>query len=247
MVAAAVEQNTNEEMAWKTSEEMASCLGVTVRTIRNMVARGELDRKRLHGRVYVRETQSPIQEVTHLTRVEPLADPAVVEMVTTLQQQLIRASQDFADRIQSLNDNLTEQKVAKERYMAKVSELETAADNTGRGMDQERITYRTEMAKQIRRHNTEMTRVVANSATERAQEKGRFKATVWGGLLLAVSLMGVAFLLGATLEDAKVIDATRLHLWAQGPNLDPAGLIFTGVVACLSMVGIWGFLRAGRA
>ena len=193
----ALEMKEESGNTWLTSEDMARVLGVTVRTVRNMVSREELERKRMHGRVYVRhlQTMSPVQSVSPVSEVpgDALAHPAVVEMVTTLQQQLLSASQDFADRLQDLNDNLLVERVEKERSNAEVSRLSVANQSILRELDSERATYRSELSNQVRRHNTDLTRAVANAATEKSDAKRRFRMSFLSIVFFAMALCGVSF------------------------------------------------------
>lgn len=244
----AIEIKSHEERAWQTSEEMADTLGVTVRTVRNMVARGEMDRKRLNGRVYVKRTTAVAAHSWsgETQRVEPMAHPAVVEMVTTLQQQLLVASQDFADRLQNLNDGLIHEKVEKERYLGEVSRLEAANQNVVRDLESERVIYRSEMSNQLRRHNTELTRAVANAATEKSDAKRRFRFTMWSLTSFAAALLVFAFALGASLENMLVLDASRLHFWTASGASDPAGWILMGVVGFASTAGLISWIRKIR-
>jgi len=235
----ALDLRDENENSWLTSEDMAELLGVTVRTVRNMVARNELERKRMNGRVYVRHVEAPqTAAVAPVQAVEPMSHPAVVEMVTTLQKQLLRASQDFADRLQTLNDGLLQEKVAKERSMAQVAQLEAANQNVLRDLEMERATYRAEMANQIRRHNTELTRAVANAATEKSDAKRRFRYGIWSMLLLALAGFAVAFAVGANLESSLIVDARRLQFWTVKGGMDPASWVFWGSV--VSVCGLAG-------
>jgi excisionase family DNA binding protein len=244
MVVALDIRNENEN-TWLTSEDMAEVLGVTVRTVRNMVSRQELERKRMNGRVYVRhiENQKPTAVVAVAPQ-EPMSHPAVVEMVTTLQQQLLRASQDFADRLQTLNDGLLHEKVEKERSLAEVSRLHGANQTVLRELEMERATYRSEMANQIRRHNTELTRAVANAATEKSDAKRKFKHLMWSMGLLAAAGLAISFAVGANLESSLVVDARRLQFWTNKGMSDPAswafwgctGLVLAGCVTTLTRI-----------
>ena len=243
----ALEINEQAGNTWLTSEDMAQVLGVTVRTVRNMVSRGELERKRMQGRVYVRhvESFSPVQSVAPVAehRGDVLAHPAVVEMVTTLQQQLLSASQDFANRLQALNDNLLDERVEKERSNAEVARLSAANQTILRDLDSERAKYRTELSSQVRRHNTELTRAVANAATEKSDAKRRFRSSLMTVIFFALALSGISFALGAGLETEFIIDVQRLQIWKSGSAVDPAGWTFWISTGLLTVGGLFSLGR----
>ena len=251
---AAVNFNREQEETWLASDEMAKLLGVTVRTIRNMVSRGELERKRMNGKVYVRHPQKTDTEParslqaapelsSHEASLDVFSHPAVVEMVTTLQSQLLRGSQEFAARIQNLNNTLLDERVAKERALAEVGRLSVANQSLQRDLEGERRTVRSEMSNQVRKHNTELTRAVANAATEKAEYRRRIRVGMASMALFFTSLIGLAFGLGALLEGALVIDAARLQFWTAKGSMDPAAWAFWGVTGALFLGGIGWLAR----
>jgi len=247
----ALEINEQAGNTWLTSEDMAQVLGVTVRTVRNMVSRGELERKRMQGRVYVRhvESISPVQAVATVAehQGDVLTHPAVVEMVTTLQQQLLNASQDFANRLQDLNDNLLEERVEKERSNAEVARLSVANQAILRDLDSERATYRTELSSQVRRHNTELTRAVANAATEKSDAKRRFRSSLMAVIFFSLALGGLSFAMGAGMENELIIDVQRLQIWDSGSAADPAGWTFWISTGLLTLGGLFSLGRLLKA
>ena len=176
-----------------------------------------------------------------------MAHPAVVEMVTTLQQQLLSASQDFADRLQDLNDHLLAERVEKERSNAEVSRLSVANQSILRELDSERATYRSELSNQVRRHNTDLTRAVANAATEKSDAKRRFRMGFTSIIFFALALCAVSFALGARLEHEVIVDVRRLQVWNTQSAMDPAGWTFWASTGLLTFGGLFSMVRLFKA
>ena len=99
------------------------------------------------------------------------------------------------------------------------------------------------MSNQVRKHNTELTRAVANAATEKAEYRRRIRFGMASMALFFTSLIGLAFGLGALLEGALVIDAARLQFWTAKGSMDPAAWAFWGVTGALFLGGIGWLAR----
>ncbi len=148
--------------AWHRPEALAEAFGVSVRTIRAMAKRGELERQRVPGgRVYYRRTAAEVDEG------QPEADaPEAGALVDWLKTEITHARQAHAEDVADLRDRLAAAAVAIERQRAEAAEARLLADVAAR--DAERAQ---DAAEAIR----------AQLSTERLRRRAaeRYAATSW--------------------------------------------------------------------
>ena len=113
---------------WHRPEALAEAFGVSVRTIRAMAKRGELERQRVPGgRVYYRRTAA---EVDGGQPEVPL--PEAGALVAWLKTEITHARQAHADDVADLRDRLAAAAVAVERQRAEAAEARLLADVAAR-------------------------------------------------------------------------------------------------------------------
>ena len=116
---------TTDPHAWQRPELLAELLGVNERTIRKLASRGEVERLRVNGRVYYRQTR-PQPDAEHRDEGPERAEhgPELHE----LRLALVALQRDYAATVERLRDELLEARVATERTDAARREAELLAD-----------------------------------------------------------------------------------------------------------------------
>lgn len=153
---------SGDPSAWHRPEALAEAFGVSIRTVRAMAVRGELERRRVPGgRVYYRRSDAVVDSG------RPAAeDPEAAPLVDWLKTEITHVRQAHAEDVADLRDRLAAAAVAVERQRAEAAEARLLADVAAR--DAERAQ---DAAEALR----------AQLSTERLRRRAaeRYAATPW--------------------------------------------------------------------
>lgn len=134
---------------WQRPELMAERLGVSQRTVRNMVQRGEIQRTRVNGRVYVRQPHRalrvPAPEPIDFTKredLQPSEERARAGSSTRLEEKLAEQldvlRREREAEVARLNDKLRASAVEAEWFRSEVEQHKREAQAAAAGVQREK-------------------------------------------------------------------------------------------------------------
>ena len=116
------DDNPHDVEAWQRAETLAEALAVSTRTIRNMVQRGQVERLKVHGRVYYRAVRPDEAEATGIPGKEEASEAFRNQVseaaIERLQGQLIELAKGRAADVERLHEALGAAKVEAARFQA---------------------------------------------------------------------------------------------------------------------------------
>ena len=121
------EQATGDPRDWQRPEALAEALGVSVRTVRAMAQRGQVERQRVPGgRVYYR-MQAPTGSTGDQTQPEQHA-PEVLALVERFEAKLSELQRDHAATVAELHERAAAAELGSERQRSAAALAEAARD-----------------------------------------------------------------------------------------------------------------------